>query len=44
MQMNEYDQARVFAIMRRHGCGEPQAVPTNHGGIEGAIVIARRQA
>jgi len=28
--------------MRRHGCGEPQIVPTNHGGIEGAIVIARR--
>jgi trans-aconitate methyltransferase len=42
MQMNEYDQARVFAIMRRHGCGDPRIVPTNHGGIEGAIVIARR--
>jgi 2-polyprenyl-3-methyl-5-hydroxy-6-metoxy-1,4-benzoquinol methylase len=44
MQMNEYDQARVFTIMRRHGCGEPRIVPTNHGGIEGAIVIARREA
>jgi trans-aconitate methyltransferase len=44
MQMNEYDQARVFAIMRRHGCAEPRIIPTNHGGIEGAIVIARRQA
>jgi len=44
MQMNEYDQARVFAIMRRHGCADPRIVPTNHGGIEGAIVIARRQA
>jgi trans-aconitate methyltransferase len=43
MQMNEYDPSRVFAIMRRHGCREPRIVPTNHGGIEGAIVIARRQ-
>ncbi|MGH9421954.1 MAG: class I SAM-dependent methyltransferase [Thermoanaerobaculia bacterium] len=42
MQMNEYDPSRVFAIMRRHGCEEPQIVPTNHGGIEGAIVIAQR--
>jgi len=43
MQMNEYDLDRVLAIMRRHGCGEPRLVPTNHGGIEGAIVIARKQ-
>jgi trans-aconitate methyltransferase len=42
MQMNEYDQARVIAAMRRHGCDEPRIIPTNHGGIEGAIVIARR--
>ena len=42
MQMNEYDQARVLAIMSRHGCPDPRIVPTNHGGIEGAIVIARR--
>jgi trans-aconitate methyltransferase len=42
MQMNEYDPARVLAIMRRHGCGEPRIVPTNHGGIEGAIVIAAK--
>jgi trans-aconitate methyltransferase len=41
MQMNEYDPARVVAIMRRHGCREPRIVPTNHGGIEGAIVITR---
>jgi len=41
MQMNEYDQSRVIAIMRRHGCEEPRLTPTNHGGIEGAIVIAR---
>ena len=43
MQMNEYDQSRIVSIMRRHGCGEPRIVPTNHGGIEGAIVIARKQ-
>jgi SAM-dependent methyltransferase len=44
MQMNEYDIDRVLAIMRRHGCGEPRLVPTNHGGIEGAIVIAERRS
>ena len=44
MQMNEYDQAHVLAIMQRHACGEPRIVPTNHGGIEGAIVITRKQA
>jgi trans-aconitate methyltransferase len=43
MQMNEYDPARVLAIMRNHGCGEPRIFPTNHGGIEGAIVIAQRE-
>ncbi|HXH37195.1 MAG TPA: class I SAM-dependent methyltransferase [Thermoanaerobaculia bacterium] len=43
MQMNEYDPTRVLAIMRRHGCGQPRIVPTNHGGIEGAIVIARKE-
>lgn len=43
MQMNEYDPARVLAIMRRHGCCQPRIVPTNHGGIEGAIVIARKE-
>ena len=42
MQMNEYDPERVLAIMRGHGCAEPRIVPTNHGGIEGAIVIAGR--
>jgi len=41
MQMNEYDQSRIVSIMRRHGCGEPRIVPTNHGGIEGAIVIGK---
>jgi SAM-dependent methyltransferase len=44
MQMNEYDLNRVLAIMRRHGCGESRIVPTNHGGIEGAIVLAKKSA
>jgi trans-aconitate methyltransferase len=44
MQMNEYEQPRVLAIMRRHGCGEPRIIPTNHGGIEGAIVIVSKEA
>jgi SAM-dependent methyltransferase len=43
MQMNEYDLDRVLAIMRRHGCAGPRIIPTNHGGIEGAIVIAKKQ-
>ena len=41
MQMNEYDLDRVVTIMRRHGCQAPRIVTTNHGGIEGAIVIAK---
>jgi SAM-dependent methyltransferase len=44
MQMNEYDLDRVLAIMRRHGCADPRIVPTNHGGMEGAIVIAERRS
>ena len=44
MQMNEYDLDRVLAILRRHGCADPHIVPTNHGGIEGAmIVVAKKQ-
>lgn len=43
MQMNEYDLDRVLAIMRRHGCANPRIIPTNHGGIEGALLIARKQ-
>jgi SAM-dependent methyltransferase len=44
MQMNEYDLERVTAILLRHGCDEPHVIPTNHGGIEGAIVIAGKIA
>jgi len=39
MQMNEYDLDRALAIMRRHGCTDPRIIPTNHGGIEGALLI-----
>ena len=42
MQMNEYDLDAVLARFRAAGCREPLLVPTNHGGIEGAIVIARK--
>ena len=37
MQMNEYDRARVLRRFR-----DPILIPTNHGGIEGAIVIGRK--
>jgi trans-aconitate methyltransferase len=43
MEMNEYDLDRVTAIFRAHGCTIEQMLPTDHGGIEGAIVIARSQ-
>ena len=42
MQMNEYDEEAVRARFRAAGFREPTLVPTNHGGIEGAIVIAAR--
>ncbi len=44
MQMNEYDLERVTAILRGHGCDEPRVIPTNHGGIKGAIVVAKRKS
>jgi hypothetical protein len=42
MQMNEYDLETIRARLRAAGFREPMLVPTNHGGIEGAIVIARK--
>ena len=42
MQMNEYDLDAIRARLRAAGFREPRLVPTNHGGIEGAIVIARK--
>jgi trans-aconitate methyltransferase len=44
MQMNEYDLADIRARLRSAGFREPVLVPTNHGGIEGAIVIAQKRA
>jgi len=42
MQMNEYDAGRILARFENAGCHSPIMVPTNHGGIEGAIVIGWR--
>jgi len=42
MQMNEYDRDAVLARYRAAGFGQPALVPTNHGGIEGAIVMGRK--
>jgi trans-aconitate methyltransferase len=39
MQMNEYDRERIVRRFR-----EPMLIPTNHGGIQGAIVVGRRIA
>jgi SAM-dependent methyltransferase len=44
MQMNEYDLERVAAILRRHGCEEPRVIPTDHGGMKGAIMVATRKS
>jgi SAM-dependent methyltransferase len=44
MQMNEYDLGRVTAILQRHGCEESRVIPTDHGGIKGAILVARRKS
>ena len=38
MQMNEYGRERILRRFR-----DPMLVPTNHGGIEGAIVIGRKR-
>src|SRR5204863_5340201 len=40
MQMNEYDRERILARFRAAGCAEPMLVPTDHGGMKGAIVIS----
>jgi len=42
MQMNVYDRDRVMAIVRDAHCGEPRFVATSHGGIDGAIVVAKK--
>jgi 2-polyprenyl-3-methyl-5-hydroxy-6-metoxy-1,4-benzoquinol methylase len=42
MQMNEYDLAAIRSELDRAGCRETKLEPTNHGGVEGVIVVARR--
>jgi SAM-dependent methyltransferase len=42
MQMNEYDLAAVHDEIRRAGCEELAIEPTDHGGIEGAVVLLQR--
>jgi trans-aconitate methyltransferase len=42
MQMNVYDRDRIIGMVRDARCGEPQFVATTHGGIDGAIVIAKK--
>ncbi len=43
MQMNEYDLATVTAILQRHSCDDPRIIPTDHGEMKGAIVVAQRK-
>ncbi len=43
MQMNSYDRGRILALMEEAGCREPKLIPTDHGGIGGAIVIAVKE-
>jgi ubiquinone/menaquinone biosynthesis C-methylase UbiE len=42
MEMNEYDLQAVLRRLGEAGCGEPLIEPTDHGGIEGAIIVSRR--
>lgn len=42
MQMNPYDRSRIEAILASHGFRAAGLLPTNHGGVEGAIFIARK--
>src|SRR5260221_4869863 len=40
MQMNCYDRNRILAMLEDAGCRPPTLIPTDHGGIAGAIVLA----
>lgn len=44
MQMNVYDRERIVALLREAKCSEPRFVATNHGGVDGAILIAQKSA
>jgi ubiquinone/menaquinone biosynthesis C-methylase UbiE len=43
MQMNEYDETRIGVALADAGFEPPQIVPTDHGGIAGALFISRRR-
>jgi SAM-dependent methyltransferase len=42
MQMNSYNRTRIVALMEEAGCRTPVLIPTDHGGMGGAIVIAEK--
>lgn len=42
MQMNAYDMSTVRSEIEAAGCVVRHVEPTDHGGIRGAIVIARK--
>ena len=44
MQMNVYDLERILARFRDAGCHQTVLFPTNHGGIEGAVVVGHKIA
>ncbi len=43
MQMNSYDRERIVELMEEGGCRKPTLIPTDHGGIGGAIVITVKE-
>ena len=44
MEMNEYDERAIVDAMHAAGFGEPLREATNHGGVAGAIFVARKSA
>jgi trans-aconitate methyltransferase len=42
MQMNAYDLDRIYTLFRAAGCVQVVEETTNHGGIEGRLLIARK--
>jgi SAM-dependent methyltransferase len=44
MQMNEYDEARIGKILIEAGFEVPRTVPTDHGGVQGALFVSRRRS
>ena len=42
MQMNAYDLSRIYMALSAAGCVQVVEETTNHGGIEGRLLIARK--